>query len=60
MRGVTRSVSPLRPKGLPAFLIPSFERYNSIEKTVQKADDLLQDLGKLRREMHNILQVKSI
>ncbi|XP_071282289.1 protein TALPID3 isoform X1 [Agelaius tricolor] len=48
-----------RHKALPAVLIPSFERYNSIEKTVQKADDLLQDLGKLRREMHNILQEAS-
>ncbi|XP_037992787.1 protein TALPID3 isoform X2 [Motacilla alba alba] len=48
-----------RQNALPADLIPSFERYNSIEKTVQKADDLLQDLGKLRREMHNILQEAS-
>lgn len=60
MRGVTRSVSPLRHNALPADSVPSFESYNSIEKTVQKADDLLQDLGKLRREMHNILQVKSM
>ncbi|XP_016154278.1 PREDICTED: protein TALPID3 isoform X3 [Ficedula albicollis] len=45
-----------RPSALPADSIPSFVSYNSIEKTVQKADDLLQDLGKLRREMHNILQ----
>ncbi|CAN8215651.1 unnamed protein product [Coccothraustes coccothraustes] len=48
-----------RHKGLPAGLIPSFESYSSIEKTVQKTDDLLQDLGKLRREMHNILQTKN-
>ncbi|NXQ43272.1 TALD3 protein, partial [Catharus fuscescens] len=45
-----------RHNALPADSIPSFVSYNSIEKTVQKADDLLQDLGKLRREMHNILQ----
>ncbi|NWW41885.1 TALD3 protein, partial [Panurus biarmicus] len=45
-----------RHKALPADSNRSFESYNSIEKTVQKADDLLQDLGKLRREMHNILQ----
>ncbi|XP_017687226.1 PREDICTED: protein TALPID3 [Lepidothrix coronata] len=36
--------------------VPAFESYSSIEKTVQKADDLLQDLGQLRREMHNMLQ----
>ncbi|XP_074400079.1 protein TALPID3 isoform X1 [Zonotrichia albicollis] len=48
-----------RSKALPAILFPTLERYNSIEKTVQKADDLLQDLGKLRREMHNILQEAS-
>ncbi|XP_014726882.1 PREDICTED: protein TALPID3 isoform X3 [Sturnus vulgaris] len=48
-----------RHNALPADLIPSFVSYNSIEKTVQKADDLLQDLGKLRREMHNILQEAS-
>lgn len=58
MRGVTRSVSPLRHNALPPDSIPYFESYHSIEKTVQKADDLLQDLGKLRREMHHILQVK--
>ncbi|XP_064515581.1 protein TALPID3 isoform X6 [Pseudopipra pipra] len=36
--------------------VPDFESYSSIEKTVKKADDLLQDLGQLRREMHNMLQ----
>ncbi|XP_063255659.1 protein TALPID3 isoform X2 [Prinia subflava] len=44
-----------RHKALRAKSNP-FESYNEIDKTVQKADDLLQDLGKLRREMHNILQ----
>ncbi|XP_066177690.1 protein TALPID3 [Sylvia atricapilla] len=44
-----------RHKALRANSNP-FESYHTIEKTVQKADDLLQDLGKLRREMHNILQ----
>ncbi|NXO58246.1 TALD3 protein, partial [Aramus guarauna] len=34
----------------------SFQNYNSIEKTVKKANDLLQDLGQLRREMHDVLQ----
>ncbi|XP_062433419.1 protein TALPID3 isoform X2 [Rhea pennata] len=34
----------------------SFQNSSSIEKTVKKADDLLQDLGQLRREMHNMLQ----
>ncbi|XP_071413383.1 protein TALPID3 isoform X2 [Pithys albifrons albifrons] len=36
--------------------LPAFESYSSIEKTVKKADDLLQDLSQLRREMHNMLQ----
>ncbi|XP_027518399.1 protein TALPID3 isoform X4 [Corapipo altera] len=36
--------------------VPAFESYSSIEKTVKKADDLVQDLGQLRREMHNMLQ----
>ncbi|NXA79815.1 TALD3 protein, partial [Thryothorus ludovicianus] len=56
--GRDRSVSPLRQKAFPGNSAP-FASYNSIEKTVQKADDLLQDLGKLRREMHNILQEAS-
>ncbi|NXP82192.1 TALD3 protein, partial [Ramphastos sulfuratus] len=29
---------------------------SSVEKTVKKADDLLEDLGRLRKEMHNMLQ----
>ncbi|NXS29514.1 TALD3 protein, partial [Pomatostomus ruficeps] len=45
-----------RHNALPADSTPAFESYNSIEQTVQKADDLLQDLRKLRREMHDILQ----
>uniref|UniRef100_A0A8C5X464 KIAA0586 n=1 Tax=Malurus cyaneus samueli TaxID=2593467 RepID=A0A8C5X464_9PASS len=57
MRVVTSSVSPLRHSALPADSIPAFESYTSIEKTVQKADDLLQDLAQLRREMHKILKV---
>ncbi|NWW83972.1 TALD3 protein, partial [Rhynochetos jubatus] len=40
---------------LPAFE-SSFQNCNSVEKTAKKADDLLQDLGRLRREMHDILQ----
>ncbi|XP_072722247.1 protein TALPID3 isoform X1 [Ciconia boyciana] len=39
----------------PAFE-SSFQNCSSIEKTVKKADDLLQDLGQLRREMHDMLQ----
>ncbi|XP_069712844.1 protein TALPID3 isoform X4 [Phaenicophaeus curvirostris] len=42
----------------PAFE-SSFQNYNSIEKTVKKADDLLQDLGQLRREMRDMLQEAS-
>ncbi|XP_049684656.1 protein TALPID3 isoform X6 [Accipiter gentilis] len=34
----------------------SLQNCNSIEKTVKKADDLLQDLGQLRKEMHDMLQ----
>ncbi|KFP06446.1 TALPID3 protein, partial [Calypte anna] len=34
----------------------SFQNCKSIEKTVKKADDLLQDLGQLRREMRDMLQ----
>ncbi|XP_067319175.1 protein TALPID3 isoform X3 [Anolis sagrei] len=29
---------------------------NPVERTVQKADDVLRDLGQLKREMHDILQ----
>ncbi|XP_049684653.1 protein TALPID3 isoform X3 [Accipiter gentilis] len=36
----------------------SLQNCNSIEKTVKKADDLLQDLGQLRKEMHDMLQSK--
>ncbi|NXA50622.1 TALD3 protein, partial [Nothocercus julius] len=45
----------LRADSFPA-LENSFQNSSSIEKTVKKADDLLQDLGQLRREMHNMLQ----
>ncbi|KAM9291844.1 protein TALPID3 isoform 1-T1 [Morus bassanus] len=45
----------LRTDSFPAFE-SSFQNCNSIEKTVKKADDLLQDLGQLRREMHDMLQ----
>ncbi|NXU81437.1 TALD3 protein, partial [Oreotrochilus melanogaster] len=34
----------------------SFQSCKSMEKTVKKADDLLQDLGQLRREMRDMLQ----
>ncbi|NWX86736.1 TALD3 protein, partial [Nothoprocta pentlandii] len=49
-----------RPTALHADSFPAFENSfqnsHSIEKTVKKADDLLQDLGQLRREMNNMLQ----
>ncbi|NXT40925.1 TALD3 protein, partial [Pelecanoides urinatrix] len=44
----------LRTDSFPAF--ENFQNGSSIEKTVKKADDLLQDLGQLRREMHDMLQ----
>ncbi|NXT48032.1 TALD3 protein, partial [Pluvianellus socialis] len=49
------SVSPIRHTAFPT-CESSFQNGNSIEKTVKKADDLLQDLGQLRREMHDMLQ----
>ncbi|KAF1419622.1 TALPID3 protein, partial [Spheniscus mendiculus] len=45
----------LRTDSFPAFE-SSFQNCSSVEKTVKKADDLLQDLGQLRREMHDMLQ----
>ncbi|XP_075359949.1 protein TALPID3 isoform X8 [Mycteria americana] len=45
----------LRTDSFPVFE-SSFQNCSSIEKTVKKADDLLQDLGQLRREMHDMLQ----
>ncbi|XP_063189731.1 protein TALPID3 isoform X1 [Chroicocephalus ridibundus] len=45
----------LHTDSLPTFE-SSFQNCNSVEKTVKKADDLLQDLGQLRREMHDVLQ----
>ncbi|KAM6075263.1 protein TALPID3 isoform 2-T2 [Chlamydotis macqueenii] len=45
----------LHTDSFPAFE-SSFQNCRSMEKTVKKADDLLQDLGQLRREMHDMLQ----
>ncbi|NXC37930.1 TALD3 protein, partial [Penelope pileata] len=45
----------LQTDSCPAFE-SSFQNCNSVEKTVKKADDLLQDLGQLRKEMHDMLQ----
>ncbi|XP_010073082.1 PREDICTED: protein TALPID3, partial [Pterocles gutturalis] len=45
----------LRTDSFPAFE-SSFQNHSSIEKTVKKADDLLQDLAQLRREMRDMLQ----
>lgn len=62
MRLLIKSVSPTRHNALCTDSFPTFEsslqNCNSIEKTVKKADDLLQDLGQLRKEMHDMLQVK--
>ncbi|XP_030338931.1 protein TALPID3 isoform X3 [Strigops habroptila] len=38
--------------------VESFQNCSSIEKTVKKADDLLQDLDHLRRKMHDMLESK--
>ncbi|XP_051478601.1 protein TALPID3 isoform X2 [Apus apus] len=45
----------LHTDSFPA-LESSFQNCNSIEKTVKKADSLLQDLDQLRREMRDMLQ----
>uniref|UniRef100_A0A452HM95 Uncharacterized protein n=1 Tax=Gopherus agassizii TaxID=38772 RepID=A0A452HM95_9SAUR len=49
-----------RPPALQTDSFPAFEGplqdYNSINKTVKKAEDVLQDLGQLKREMHGMLQ----
>ncbi|XP_021258902.1 protein TALPID3 isoform X2 [Numida meleagris] len=45
----------LQTDSCPAFE-NSFQNCNSVEKTVKKADDLLQVLGQLRKEMHDMLQ----
>ncbi|XP_005295595.2 protein TALPID3 isoform X3 [Chrysemys picta bellii] len=45
----------LRTDSIPAFEGP-LQDYNSINKTVKKAEDVLQDLGQLKREMHGMLQ----
>ncbi|XP_073206078.1 protein TALPID3 isoform X6 [Lepidochelys kempii] len=49
-----------RPAALRTDSIPAFEGplqdYNSINKTVKKAEDVLQDLGQLKKEMHGMLQ----
>ncbi|XP_061199607.1 protein TALPID3 isoform X3 [Neopsephotus bourkii] len=38
--------------------LESFQNCGSVEKTVKKADDLLQDLEQLRRKMHDMLESK--
>ncbi|XP_032301021.1 protein TALPID3 isoform X3 [Coturnix japonica] len=49
-----------RPTALQTDSCPAYENSsqncNSVEKTVKKADDLLQVLGQLRKEMHDVLQ----
>ncbi|XP_037757102.1 protein TALPID3 isoform X3 [Chelonia mydas] len=45
----------LRTDSIPAFEGP-LQDYNSINKTVKKAEDVLQDLGQLKKEMHGMLQ----
>ncbi|XP_074852390.1 protein TALPID3 [Carettochelys insculpta] len=48
------------PATLQADTIPAFEGplqdFNSVNKTVKKAEDVLQDLGQLKKEMHGMLQ----
>ncbi|KAM9015810.1 protein TALPID3 isoform 1-T1 [Ara ararauna] len=46
----------LHTDSVPA--LESFQNYSSTEKTVKKADDLLQDLDQLRRKMHDMLESK--
>uniref|UniRef100_A0A8C8RAG5 KIAA0586 n=1 Tax=Pelusios castaneus TaxID=367368 RepID=A0A8C8RAG5_9SAUR len=45
----------LRTDPVPAFEGP-LQDFNPIHKTVKKAEDVLQDLGHLKREMHGMLQ----
>ncbi|XP_077180081.1 protein TALPID3 isoform X2 [Paroedura picta] len=49
-----RSVAP-QARPFPAFQNPA-EDFNPVERTAKKADDVLRDLGQLRREMQGILQ----
>ncbi|XP_061318408.1 protein TALPID3 isoform X3 [Pezoporus flaviventris] len=44
----------LHTDSVPA--LESFQNCSSVEKTVKKADDLLQDLDQLRRKMHDMLE----
>ncbi|KAM6462566.1 protein TALPID3 isoform 2-T2 [Liasis olivaceus] len=48
------------PSNVPQTAFPVFKSTNedlsSIERTVKKADDVLNDLGQLKREMHDLLQ----
>ncbi|KAM4666025.1 protein TALPID3 isoform 3-T3 [Amazona ochrocephala] len=44
----------LHTDSVPA--LESFQNGSSVEKTVKKADDLLQDLDQLRRKMHDMLE----
>nr|XP_056707156.1 protein TALPID3 [Euleptes europaea] len=45
----------LQAEPFPVFRNP-VEEFNPIERTAKKADDVLRDLGQLRREMQGILQ----
>ncbi|XP_067410975.1 protein TALPID3 isoform X2 [Emydura macquarii macquarii] len=48
------------PAALQTDSVPAFEGplqdFNPVHKTVKKAEDVLQDLGQLKREMHGMLQ----
>lgn len=61
---IIEGISPIRPTALQTDSCPAYENSsqncNSIVKTVKKADDLLQVLGQLRKEMHDMLQVKFV
>ncbi|KAL8168748.1 UNVERIFIED_CONTAM: hypothetical protein K2H54_015425, partial [Gekko kuhli] len=52
--GRERSVAP-EVKPFPVFTNPA-QDFSPIERTAKKADDVLRDLGQLRREMQGILQ----
>ncbi|XP_015278858.1 PREDICTED: protein TALPID3 [Gekko japonicus] len=54
--GRERSVAP-QAKPFPVLTNPA-QDFNPIERTAKKADDVLRDLGQLRREMQGILQPK--
>ncbi|XP_063146541.1 protein TALPID3 isoform X2 [Candoia aspera] len=59
-RAVSWHLGSEHSSSVPQTTFPVFkstnEDFSSIERTVKKADDVLHDLGQLKREMHDILQ----